>query len=140
MIFYSHLVFPLYLDCDYGKNMHDVNFHKIHIKTKCLFCKKSFFQIQNHILTLLCSVIERTEMNPKIYLSEAWMCSEFGYQCPMLDKKELNMHPGNLTPKECKLCGKGFESNITRRKHWRTHPMTRKCYRQCDICYGSWMH
>ena len=41
------------------------------------------------ILTLLWPVNERTEMKLKIYLSEAWMCSEFGYQCPMLDKKGL---------------------------------------------------
>ena len=30
------------------------------------------------ILTLSCSANERTEMKLKIYLSEAWMCSEFG--------------------------------------------------------------
>ena len=29
-------------------------------------------------LTLSCSANERTEMKLKIYLSEAWMCSEFG--------------------------------------------------------------
>ena len=80
---------------DYGKSMHDQNFHKMHIKTKCLFCKKSFFQIQKHI---------------------------------------LNMHPGSLTPKECKLCGKSFESDKVRRRHWRTHPIFRKCYRQCKFC------
>ena len=34
-------------------------------------------------LTLYCSVNERTEMKLKIYLSDAWMCSEFGYQHPM---------------------------------------------------------
>ena len=30
------------------------------------------------LLTLSCSANERTEMKLKIYLSEAWMCSEFG--------------------------------------------------------------
>ena len=29
-------------------------------------------------------------MKCKIYLSEAWMCSEFGYQHPMSNKKGLN--------------------------------------------------
>ena len=86
---------------DNGKKQHDENFHDIKIKTKCVFCKKSFIQIQNHI---------------------------------------INMHPGNLTPKECMLCGKGCDSDIARRRHWRTHPITRKCYRQCDFWYGSWMH
>ena len=38
----------------------------------------------------MCSAIERTEMKRKIYLSEAWMCSEFGYQRPMSDKKGLS--------------------------------------------------
>ena len=40
-------------------------------------------------LTLSCSANERTEMKLKIYLSEAWMCSEFGYQRPMSNKKGL---------------------------------------------------
>ena len=35
-------------------------------------------------LTLCCSVNERTNMEFKIYLLEAWMCSEFGYHRPML--------------------------------------------------------
>ena len=35
-------------------------------------------------LTLCCSVNECTKMERKIYLSEAWMCSEFGYHRPML--------------------------------------------------------
>ena len=34
-------------------------------------------------------MIECTEMKRKIYLSEAWMCSELGYQRLMLDKKGL---------------------------------------------------
>ena len=40
-------------------------------------------------LTLSCSANEGTEMKLKIYLSEAWMCSEFGYQRPMSNKKGL---------------------------------------------------
>ena len=43
----------------------------------------------NLTLTLSCSANERTEMKLKIYLSEAWMCSEFGYQRPMSNKKGL---------------------------------------------------
>jgi len=43
-------------------------------------------------LTLSCSANERTEMKLKIYLSEAWMCSEFGYQRPMSNKKGLKKH------------------------------------------------
>ena len=35
------------------------------------------------ILTICCSVNERTEMKQKIYLSEAWIYSEFGYQRAM---------------------------------------------------------
>ena len=42
-------------------------------------------------LTLSCSANERTEMKLKIYLSEAWMCSEFGYQLPMSNKKGLKV-------------------------------------------------
>ena len=38
--------------------------------------KQSF--ILTEFLTLSCSANERTEMKLKIYLSEAWMCSEFG--------------------------------------------------------------
>ena len=37
----------------------------------------------------LCSVNEHTEMKLKIYLSDASMCSEFGYQCPIAVKKGL---------------------------------------------------
>ena len=51
----------------------------------CKFYKLSF----NLCLTLSCSANERTEMKLKIYLSEAWMCSEFGYQRPMSNKKGL---------------------------------------------------
>ena len=43
------------------------------------------------LLTLSCSANERTEMKLKIYLSEAWMCSEFGYQRLMSNKKGLNL-------------------------------------------------
>ena len=32
---------------------------------------------------------ERTEMKLKIYLSEAWMCSEFGMLLPMSNEKGL---------------------------------------------------
>ena len=40
-------------------------------------------------LTLSCSANERTEMKLKIYLSEAQMCSEIGYQHPIAVKKGL---------------------------------------------------
>ena len=52
---------------------------------------KTFYMLCNkNLLTLSCSANERTEMKLKIYLSEAWMCSEFGYQRPMSNKKGLN--------------------------------------------------
>ena len=52
----------------------------------CLWC---YLYYENSTLTLSCSANERTEMKLKIYLSEAWMCSEFGYQRPMSNKKGL---------------------------------------------------
>ena len=47
-------------------------------------------------LTLCCSVNERTNMEFKIYLSEAWMCSEFSYQCLMSDKKGLKYQKSGI--------------------------------------------
>ena len=40
--------------------------------------KLVLFELCQEVLTLSCSANERTEMKLKIYLSEAWMCSEFG--------------------------------------------------------------
>ena len=57
------------------------------------------------ILTLLCSAIEHTEMKLKIYLSEALMCSEFGYQHPMSDKKGLSFFETNS---DCHARSKGL--------------------------------
>ena len=34
---------------DYGKLQHDMKFHKMHSKTKCPICEKSYYQILNHI-------------------------------------------------------------------------------------------
>ena len=41
------------------------------------------------VLTLTLPVNERTEMKLEIYLSEAWMCSEFGFSGPMSVTKGL---------------------------------------------------
>ena len=41
-------------------------------------------------LTLSCSANERTEMKRKIYLSEAWMCSEFGMLITDVERERVN--------------------------------------------------
>ena len=43
------------------------------------------------ILTLSCSANERTEMKLKIYLSEAWMCSEFGMLITDVERERVNI-------------------------------------------------
>ena len=35
---------------------------------------------------------ERTEMKLKIYLSEAWMCSEFGLLITDVERERVNIH------------------------------------------------
>ena len=59
---------------------------QLKILKKTIFLKNIGMESNKHsniiekfiILTLSCSANERTEMKLKIYLSEAWMCSEFG--------------------------------------------------------------
>ena len=59
-------------------------------------------------LTLSCSANEHTEMKLKIYLSEAWMCSEFGYQRPMSNKKGLNFQSESIPELRISLINKCF--------------------------------
>ncbi len=42
-------------------------------------------------LTLSCSANERTEMKLKIYLSEAWMCSEFGMLITDVERERVKL-------------------------------------------------
>ena len=50
------------------------------VKDKSMMCYfgRITFRFEDNILNPFLSANERTEMKLKIYLSEAWMCSEFG--------------------------------------------------------------
>ena len=52
---------------------------------------------QQRFLTLSCSANERTKMKLKIYLSEAWMCSEFGMLITDVEQERVNAHEHSLT-------------------------------------------
>ena len=59
------------------------------------------------------SANECTEMKLNIYLSEAWMCSEFSYQRPMSNKKGLTMYQQICCEWKCQP-SKGCHSKIVR--------------------------
>ena len=54
----------------------------------------------------------RSEHEYVLYLSEAWMCSEFGYQCPMSDKKGLNLYKDSFNPKISRRGTMAYGRNI----------------------------
>ena len=60
------------------------------IERQCVHLRHDAFLFCCTLLTLSCSANERTEMKLKIYLSEAWMCSEFGMLITDVERERVN--------------------------------------------------
>ena len=85
---------------DYGKAIHDKKFHKKHIKSKCPFCSKYFYQLQNHIANMHARSLKEKECK---------LCGKM-FENDKARRKHVRSHPKiGKCYRVCNFCSKHFK-------------------------------
>ena len=85
---------------DYGKAIHDKKFHKKHIKSKCPFCSKYFYQLQNHIANKHARSLKQKECK---------LCGKM-FENDKARRKHVRSHPKTgKYYRVCNFCCKHFK-------------------------------